>query len=262
MNTQVNPISDHELHAYVDGELDMQRHIEVEAWLASHPEAATRVREYQMLQTRLHEQFDPVLTEPIGVPTGDGANRFASLARAAAVTGLMLVSGLIGWSLNNGPDQELPTLAMLDLVQPATFAHQVYSSDTRYPVEIPAVEQATLNRWVSLRMHTELQAPDLAHEQLTFLGGRLLPSTNRMAAQFMYEDAQGQRVTLYVRRIADAGAVTDFQYKEQGNLHIFYWIDASMGYAVIGELPAARLIAVANAAQAAFNAPVMSPQLP
>lgn len=45
----------------------------------------------------------------------------------------------------------------------------------------------------------------------------------------------------------------DFQYQEQDGLHIFYWLDDAMGYAVIGTQDASRLIEVANAVHAAFR---------
>jgi len=250
MTDTVTPVADHELHAYVDGELDEQRRVEVEAWMAAHPSAAERVRDYQMLRDRLHERFDPLLTEPVEVPTGRYAHAFA---RAAVISGLVLVSGALGWTLKGWTHSPSPGLEIADLVQPAAFAHQVYSTDTRYPVEIPAVDQALLNRWVSLRMHTELRAPDLSTQALTFVGGRLLPSTDRMAAQFMYEDGEGQRLTVYVRRIGHDDGFTGLQYREEDGLHVFYWIDRAMGYAVIGEQPASRLIAVANAVHAAMQ---------
>ena len=132
------------------------------------------------------------------------------------------------------------------LIRPAMFAHRVDTVDTRYPVEIPAIERASLNRWVSQRMHTELRAPDLSSHALSLVGGRLLPSTNRMAAQFMYEDNNGRRLTVYVRRIAEPGVSSDFQYRERDGLHLFYWIDADMGYAVVGPQPAETLIAIAR----------------
>ena len=140
-------------------------------------------------------------------------------------------------------------------MQPAAFAHRVYATDTRYPVEIAAPEQASLNRWLSQRMHTELRAPDLSAQGLQLIGGRLVPSTNRMAAQFMYEDSNGRRLTLYVRRISGQAGFfsSDFRYREQGDLHVFYWVDKAMGYAVIGEQPAVELIAVANAVHTAMK---------
>jgi len=253
MNDAVTPIADHELHAYVDGELDEQRRVEVEAWLAAHPSAAERVRDYQMIRDRLHERFDPLLSEPVEVPAGPPARYAQAFARAAVISALVLVSGALGWTLKGWTHSASPALEIADLVQPAAFAHQVYSTDTRYPVEIPAVDQALLNRWVSLRMHTELRAPDLSTQALTFVGGRLLPSTNRMAAQFMYEDGEGQRLTVYVRRIGRQDGFSGLQYREEDGLHVFYWLDRAMGYAVIGEQPASRLIAVANAVHAAMQ---------
>jgi anti-sigma factor RsiW len=246
-------VSEPELHAYVDDELDAQRRLEVEAWLATHPDAAGRLRDYRQIQAQLHARFDKVLTETTETPLPTPGASLAGVARAATVAALMLVSGLLGWSLKSNPQMLSSGPVLADLVQPATFAHQVYSTDMRYPVEISAGEQVALNRWLSQRMHTELRAPDLSHENLKFIGGRLLPSTNRMAAQFMYEDTQGQRLTVYVRRIADPDGTSEFRYREQGDLHVFYWIYGEMGYAVIGAQPAARLVTVASAVQAAFR---------
>lgn len=253
MNGTVKPVSDEELHAYVDGELDEQRRIEVEAWLAAHPQAARRVREYQGIRDTLHSRFDPLLIEPVETPAAVHERRSSAVGRAALIAGLALSSAMLGWTLQGWRHVDSPR-EIADLVQPATFAHEVYATDSRYPVEIPAVERTTLNRWVSQRMHTELRAPDLSGEALDFVGGRLLPSTNRMAAQFMYEDRDGRRLTVYIRRIADQDGFTGFQYREQGRLHVFYWIDRAMGYAVIGEQPASRLIAVANAVHASMRA--------
>jgi anti-sigma factor RsiW len=38
-----SPVTQDELHAYVDGEIQADRRGAVEAWLASHPEDAVRV---------------------------------------------------------------------------------------------------------------------------------------------------------------------------------------------------------------------------
>ena len=38
-----SPVSEEELHAYVDGELPIERREAIEAWLASHPDDSARV---------------------------------------------------------------------------------------------------------------------------------------------------------------------------------------------------------------------------
>jgi len=68
------------------------------------------------------------------------------------------------------------------------------------------------------------------------IGGRLLPSTNRMAAQFMYERSDSTRITLYIRRGAWDNNKTAFHYSKQGSISVLYWIDGEMGYALVGNL--------------------------
>ena len=268
-------ISEHQLQAYHDGELDAAQRLQVEAWIASHPDAAARLRSYQEIDQRLHQRFDRVLAEPVSpavtsrssARVGPHIEWLPGLAAAAAIGALMLFSGLLGWSLHP-TDGDSPMLAssepaldatqppteariQADLIHPALFAHQVYATDRQRPVEVPALQRASLNQWVSRRMHTPLQAPDLSGHGLRLIGGRLLPSSNRMAAQFMYENADGGRTTVYVRRISGGGR-SDFQYREQDALHAFYWVDKAMGYAVIGEQPATKLIDVAATVQDRF----------
>jgi len=270
-------ITDLDLQAYHDGELDAARRLQVESWLSAHPEDVRRLQSWQEMDQRLHQRFDSVLAgAPVEGAVADAVPRrqrffgqqggWPGLAQAAAVVGLMLGSGLLGWSLHS--PGEVPAVGLVagpvagpaggsqvqtDLIHPALFAHQVYALDRQRPVEVPAIQQASLNRWVSERMRTPLQAPDLSAQGLSLMGGRLLPSSNRMAAQFMYQDEQGRRTTVYVRRIS-AGGRSDFQYREQGALNAFYWVDQAMGYAVIGEQPAPELIGVAGAVQHAFAA--------
>ncbi|MGD2118669.1 MAG: anti-sigma factor [Chromatiales bacterium] len=252
MSKQMKPVTDLELNAYVDGELDAHRRLEVEAWLATHVDARKRVDDYRAITQQLHTRFDTILSEPAEFADTPGSGKGFSFARAAAVAALMLLSGLTGWMLDKH-DLEMTPQTLADLVEPAAFAHAVYSMDSRYPVEIAGVEKTSLNQWVSSRMHADLQAPELATIGLSLVGGRLLPSTNRMAAQFMYEDDNGKRLTVYVRRISDENNLTDFQYREQDGLNVFYWIDNTMGYAVIGDHQASRLIEVAHAVKTAFS---------
>ncbi len=252
MKTRADRVTDQQLHAYLDNELDARGRLAVEARLAADPQLAARLQAYRRLGERLHARYDALLSEPVALPPGRRRRLPPWLARAAGVALVALLSGVLGWQLK-ARSGAAPSPELADLVQPAAFAHQVYATDSHYPVEIPAGERDSLDRWVSQRMHTELRAPDLGAQGFKLIGGRLLPSTNRMAAQFMYEDEQGGRLTLYIRRLSDFPGVANFRYREQERLHLFYWIDKSMGYAVVGEQPAAQLIAVANAVHRAMR---------
>jgi anti-sigma factor RsiW len=133
-----------------------------------------------------------------------------------------------------------------DLVQPAAFAHTVYTTDVRHPVEVTADKEQHLVSWLSKRLHTDIAAPNLAGQGYRLIGGRLLPSTNRMAAQFMYEQGDGTRVTLYVRRGVWDNSTTSFRFDTKDKLGVFYWIDGPLGYALTGELSRAELLALSE----------------
>jgi len=259
MNKDSRPVNDADLHAYVDGELDTSRRLDVEAYLAGNPEAAEQVGHYQRLNQELHRLFDPVLNEPVPatlVPVGASSHRvsgWSRVAQAAALAGIMLVSGLSGWLLHSRMNTEENSAALVNLVRPAAFAHVVYSTDDYYPVEIQAAQQDVLSSWLSARMHTSIKAPDLGGQGFDLVGGRLLPSTDRMAAQFMYQNAGGDRITLYVRRVAWKNRQAAFQYQEAQGVSVFYWVDGPMGYALSGDLDKKRLIAIAQVAQDAFT---------
>ena len=256
MNDDESVVNDADLHAYVDGELDDRRRLQVEAWLAANPKARARVSQYRQLNQDLHRLYDPILNEPLPAtlvpsPGEVKSRRWPGLLQAAALAGAMLVSGAGGWLLHDRSGAATGSAALVNLVQPALFAHSMYVSDNRYPVEIVASKREVLTGWLSERMHTDIQAPDLDGLGFELIGGRLLPSTDRMAAQFMYQDASGQRITLYVRRAVWANRESAFSYRQQEGVGVFFWVDGPLGYALSGRLDKARLVAIAKVVHSA-----------
>lgn len=250
MNAGNNTVSDADLHAYVDARLAPARAAQVEAYLRDHPQAVARVEKYRQINTRLRELYDGVLDEPVPVDliASERKPYLLALPQAATVAALMLLSGAIGWHLHRmsaaGP---IDTPAMVHLVQPAAFAHAVYTTDGRYPVEIRADQQDQLTNWLSERLHMTIRPPNLNSQGFELVGGRLLPSTDRMAAQFMYEDADAHRITLYVRRGAWENHETAFHSTEKDGIRVFYWIDGPVGYALSGALDKSALLRLVDA---------------
>jgi anti-sigma factor RsiW len=62
----------------------------------------------------------------------------------------------------------------------------------------------------------------------------------------MYQDGRGLRVTVYLRK-PPQDAETAFRYEQQGELGMFYWVEPGCGYALVGALPKATLLALAEA---------------
>src|SRR5437868_13519574 len=59
------PVTEDELHAYVDNELPAERRGDVEAWLATHPEDAGRVQSWRAMAEMLHARYDQVADEAV-----------------------------------------------------------------------------------------------------------------------------------------------------------------------------------------------------
>src|ERR1700741_1393858 len=90
------PVTEDELHAYVDDELPAERRGDVEAWLAAHPDDAARVQSWRAMAEMLHARYDSVLDEP--VPKRLESERLMSLPRrwmvgAVAATLIAFVAG-------------------------------------------------------------------------------------------------------------------------------------------------------------------------
>lgn len=246
-------MSDERLSAWFDGELAADERAAVEAWLREHPEDGARVRLWAADGDALRARFGPMLDEPVPellrttvlrrpwVPT-----RWALAASAAA---LLLTGGLIGgllvaqWSARPGT-LALQPAGPAPWVQRAAHAHAVYVPEPRHAVEVKAQEEH-LARWLTRRIEVPVKLFDLRGHGFELVGGRLLPDGASKSAQLMYQDAQGLRVTVYLRK-PEAGTPVAFRWEQQGELGLFYWVESGAGYALVGPLPKEQLLALAK----------------
>ncbi len=252
------PITEADLHAYVDGFLSASRHEEIEAYLAARPEEQARVDVYREQNDALRALFNPVLAEPVpGRLSSSLVNRAPQFFRYAAGLLIALISGAGGWMLH-GASQSPATLAsahitadapirVAALAHQAAVAHAVYSPDERRPVEVNADDEEALVKWLSKRVGTPLRPPKLGKLGYELMGGRVLPGQTGAVAQFMYQATGGQRLTLYVSTDQVQNKDTGFRFAKEGEVNVFYWIDGKFGYALSGGIDKAALATIANA---------------
>jgi len=245
------PISDNELHALADGRLDPVRAAEVERLLADRPDDQHRLGGYRRIDAGLHALYDSVLDEPVP----DRLRRRPSVAWhrrgwARIVGGAVAALLLLGLGAAGGwyaRDQRIAARQeQIAILQPAALAHRIYVAERRHPVEVRA-EEEHLVRWLSSRLKIQLKTPELAAMGFKLMGGRLLPTERGSAAQFMYEDVQGRRVTLYIRSDLQGNRETAFRYvQDETGVGMFYWIDGAKGYAIAAQMPRDELIQIAQ----------------
>lgn len=247
------PVTEAELHAYVDGALPPARASEVEEYLAEHPEDAARVAAYRDQLVILHREFDAVLDEP--VPSRVGTSRTVRLGAAwryaAVAAGFSLLGIALGWQLHAMKSER--AIETSSWPRRAAIAHVVYSPEVRHPVEVGADQEAHLVAWLSKRLGAPLKVPQLGAVGYSLVGGRLLPGERGPVAQFMYQDGKGQRLTLYIRVNPDERRETAFQFAQERGIGVFYWLDRRLGYALSGEIDKPELLRIATAVHRQLN---------
>ena len=252
MNSQKAAVSEFDLHAYVDGRLSEERRAEVEAYLTASAQESERVRAYQEQNKILRALFDSVLDEPIP-PKWQSSRRHWSfpLRPVAAASVCIIVGGLLGWVLRG--EYAGRSAKRVDFARQAAMAHAVYTPEVRHPVEVSAQQEEHLIGWLSKRLGAPLKAPHLLDLGYELVGGRLLPGDQGPVAQFMYQDKNGQRLTLYIKTDASTERETAFRFSQEGSVGVFYWIDRQLSYALSGEVGKNDLLRVADAVYQKLN---------
>lgn len=243
-------VSETDLHALVDGELAPEERDDLEAALASSPADVEVVRQIRDLNDALKQRYPA----PANVPLPERfkpalrklARRHPAVSRWAAwgcvAALLMLMAGAAGYTLRGPLAERRGEEGQLGAT--AVGAHRIYAAEVRHAVEVKA-DEAHLVRWLAKRLGADVRAPSLTEHGWQLMGGRLLPDHGLPAAQFMYEDASGRRLTLYVRRETGLNN-TAFRFYEKDGFGSFYWIDRPLAYALSGRLSRDDLMTLAN----------------
>jgi anti-sigma factor RsiW len=254
--TPEHRIGEAELHAYVDGELTPEDRAEIEGLLETAPGDASLVREFRELNEAIVQRYagqpDAALSqrmrqtlaripERAGTRPPSFARRWAPVAAAVLVAVLAAVGGYLARGLTL--DARRPQDAF---VATAIGAHSVYVPEVRHPVEVGGAEEAHLVQWLTRRIGANVRAPMLAPLGWKLVGGRLLPDRGLPAAQFMYEDGAGRRLTLYMRKETGLNN-TSFRFAESEGFGAFYWVDRPLAYALAGRLGREELMSIATA---------------
>jgi anti-sigma factor RsiW len=273
------PLTDDELHALVDGRVPASELPALQVRLGQDPAAQARVSQWQQqrdLLRGLHKPLDSIPPPPELVAAAQALEtrqaRYRAWERLGGIAaGLVLTFGL-GW-MGRGLVPQAENLSsnsprvVREFVQQASVAHAVFTPEVRHPVEVTAADQAHLVQWLSKRLGKPLQLPQLQALGYDLVGGRLLPgsSNDRVSgsgstrAQFMYQNAAGARITLYLGALAPTSPTgtgsstlrlqdeTAFSLADNAGLPSFYWVDHGFGYALSGKVPTSELMAIARA---------------
>ena len=222
------------LSAYLDGELSPSERAAMAERLARDPESAEVLAAWRAQDNALRAVFALDDAPRVMVVRPRARRRYLM---AACWLGVGLACGFLLHMLMPMLGDERPRFA-----QRADIAYAVYAPEQRHAVEVAASQQDHLVTWLSKRLNRTLTIPSLSEYGFELVGGRLLPGEEGPAAQFMYQNAAGERLTLYMT------SVPREQYKikvlRDGARRTFYWTVGHAGYALSGQIGEAKLQAI------------------
>ena len=256
MTTSDQPISEYDLHAYVDGFLDPARRMSVEGYLADHPQVAERVAGWQTADETLRkavawraEEPAPAALDIARAVNARSSQRWVPWRMAASILVALTVGAGSGWIAHRpGPENGIASIGM-----EASMAQRVFAADTLHPVEFGPDEQSQLVKWVSLRLGRPIAPPDLSKSGYRFLGGRIIATEHGPGCMFLYENTAGVRVTLFVRPMQGIDMNAGMQPVQTANTSGFVWSRNGVGFGLVSNNPMSMLHEIANRVRGEMN---------
>ena len=267
MSHPAQPFEEADLHAFVDGQMDLGRRAAFIRALAADPEMRARVESWKRQNEAMATTFGSVLGEPVPLrlmptslnreqggnsaaakhPRGESSahsDRRSALAGTLAIAvGAFLAGALVSYGTGTfgfgpgmfsgkAPIESTMPAGRRALALRAYEAHQTYATDLNHPVEVPASDEAHLIKWIQHRLSIPIRIPDLRPQGWNLLGGRVLPGELGPAAFLLYGNGV-ERLGLYIARTnthqSDAYTIYD---NGAGLASVAYWTDEPVGYAL------------------------------
>ncbi|WP_263261993.1 anti-sigma factor [Pseudomonas sp. RIT-PI-S] len=230
------PPSEHDLNAYVDQRLPPEDRQRLEVWLATHPEAAAQVRAWQHNAQQLRAAWVGALQLPPN-PDLDPAminqrrrrRRLGNLARAAVLMLAVGAGALGGWQARGPQAPGLVAAPMADALQ----AYRMFAVQGILPADYTPRGNADLQAWLDRYFSRAQRLPDLHAAGFEPRSARLLNTDQGPAVMVVYENAEGQRASFYVRPPGPGFHMLPRGSRREGELQADYWSDPTYNYAMV-----------------------------
>ena len=270
-----NHVSEEELQAYVDGQLPPDERVRIESYLASNPGESERLEAYRKQNIGLHALFDSPRFGPGQHAPARGAGDLADIPPAlaakarqldrqisaankpalrfrslAAGLALLVAAGGAGWMAHERFSE--PNDPLVAFTRQAAEAHARLAGFEPAQSGADNEDGRQFVAWLSEQAAgTALTVPDLESLGFRLVADRVMPAaTGKRAAQLLYQDSDGQRITLYMRagyRPAGREAVeTSFTFRREGQVSQFFWQHGGFAYSLIGMMEQKRLLEIAE----------------
>jgi anti-sigma factor RsiW len=231
------PIVDADLDAYVDDQLDPARRVEVEAYLAIHPQDAARVmadlRSRDALRLLARGTAEPPAALVAAARRLGRAIVRRRMLRAAPVAAVALACLGIGWAAGSGTPLSLIAASHAApaprFVDEAAMAHRtaLMRAAMRSQPEVTHLDLAEMYAATSIRLPT---LPD----GWRLLDVQLFPSDDGPSLLVTLDRGNGGPVSLFAVRARTAAPVRP-SVTSRGTNAVAYWQEGETAMALIGD---------------------------
>lgn len=277
-------VSNEELSAFMDNELDGERAAQIKAAIENSPVLQAKFDSYMRQQKDLQTLFEECAAEPIpdrimdiltAAPSsstaanGNGAavddeqpndlskpapgNILAFLNTAPvwmqgiAASIFLLVGCAIGWSAQFLTSEHTDILD--PIVRQAVLAHQILESETPAESNLLDIENDVIVSVANAGPGFEvpIRAPTLADlGNISPVAFRNVTSDMGPTAQLMYRVGEGKNISLYVRAHSSRSHLP-FNSLDIDKFNTIYWIDGPLVYVLVGKTKTEQLATMAKA---------------
>lgn len=237
----ISELGDHELHAFIDGELDAARAAAVAQRIEADPALARRVAGFRADKDMLKRIYAPVADRPVPAEwiarVRAGEKRpvvsWRMVGSIAAVLLIAVAAGFAYLDLKPAGTDEVVYAAL----QARNHSVQAEKSLTVAAGENPGKYDAVLSAAVAMKV----KAPDLKRLGYRLAGINLYGG----AAEILYRDNQNRLFTLYVRR---SGGTPRFDQFARDGLRVCVWEDEELSTVMTGNVSTAAMQRLASLA--------------
>jgi anti-sigma factor RsiW len=228
------------IHAFLDGELDLVKSLEIEEHLQGCPACSQTYQNHQALRTAmnagsLYFRSPAPLRKHIQVALRQADRASARAPRALAwrwlgVAVSLLIVAVVTWSVT----RSLFAPYAHDLIAQEVVASHVRSLMPDHLVDVTSSDQHTVKPWFSGKLDFSPVVEDLTNQGFPLIGGRLDYVDNRPVAALVYRYQQ-HLINLFSWPATGASDTPVTRDTRQG-YHVANWIKSNMAYWVISDL--------------------------
>jgi anti-sigma factor (TIGR02949 family) len=237
------------LHAYLDGELDLVRSLELEEHVKTCPDCAQELRSHQTLRhafraSNLYERAPAGLQSRIRASlareTGLTAKPAVSITRRefwnwAAVAAAVVFVVLLTFRYFPGREAQTDS----NLLAEEIVASHIRALQPGHLLDVQSTDQHTVKPWFNGKLDFSPPVRDLAEAGYPLIGGRLDYVARHPAAALVYQRRQ-HFIDVYVWPGEGKSAPPKSEISSQG-YNMLCWQSAGMDFCAVSDLNSAEL---------------------